>query len=139
MENKKTILIIEQEANIANGLKSILQREGYDAIPVFSYYYLKEACEDKNPDLVIINIYIPKELGLNILRKIRASFPNLPIIAMSVYSSSFTKRELSRLGADDFIAKPFDLKYITAKVEELINNKNRYPAEICQSALSSRF
>lgn len=124
MKNKKTILIIEQETNIANGLKSILQKEGYTAVSVFNHYHLKELCEDKKPDLAIINIYIPKEIGLNILRKIKESFPGLPIIAMSVYSNSFTKKELNRLGADDFIAKPFDMKYVTEKVEELISKKN---------------
>lgn len=123
MENKKTILIIEQEANIVNGLKSILEKEGYAVEPIFNYYHFRELCEDKKPDLAIINIYIPKELGLNILHKIKESFPKLPIIAMSVYSNSFTKRELSRLGADDFIAKPFDVKYVKGKVGELIGRK----------------
>lgn len=124
MQNKKTILIIEQETNIANGLKFILRKEGYTAVSVFNYYHFKELCEDKKPDLAIINIYIPKEVGLNILHKIKESFPKLPIIAMSVYSNSFTKKELRRLGVDDFIAKPFDMKYFKEKVEELIGKKN---------------
>jgi len=123
MENKKTILIIEQDTNIANGLKSILEKEDYAVESVFNYYHFKELCKDNKPDLAIINIYIPKEVGLNILHKIKESFPKLPIIAMSIYSNSFTKKELSRLGADDFIAKPFDMKYVTEKVEELILHK----------------
>jgi DNA-binding response OmpR family regulator len=123
MTKKKTILIIEQETNLANGLRSILEKEGYEVISTFNSYCLNELFKDKAPDLAIININIPKELGLNILRKTKETFPSLPIIAMSVYSHSFTKKELNRLGADDFIAKPFDVKYLKGHIEELIGKK----------------
>jgi len=123
MTRKKTILIIEQELNIANGLKAILKKEDYQAVSTYSPYAIKDILEGKEPDLVIINIGIPKELGLNILRKTKESFPYAPIIAMSVYSSSFSSKELKRLGADDFIAKPFDVKCLKEKIEELVEHK----------------
>lgn len=118
MTKKKSILIIEEETNLANGLKRILEREGYRAIPAFSPYHLKEF--DKHPDLAIVNINIPKEFGLSMLRKIKKAFPALPIIAMTVYSNSFTKNELNRLGANDFIAKPFDIRCLKKRIEELL-------------------
>jgi len=124
MTRKKIILIIEQELNIANGLKAILKKEDYQAISTYNLYAIKDILEDKEPDLVIINIGIPKELGLNILRKTKESFPYAPIIVMSVYSSSFSIKELKRLGADDFIAKPFDVKFLKEKIEELIEQKS---------------
>ena len=123
MNKPKTILIIEQEVNVANGLKSILEKDGYKVISAFGYYYIKGLLKNKEPDLAIININIPKELGLNILRRTKESFPRLPIIAMSVYSNSFSKKELERLGADDFIAKPFDIKCFKKRIEELICTK----------------
>lgn len=121
MTKKKSILIIEEETNLANGLKRILEREGYSAIPAFSPYHLKEL--DKHLDLAIVNINIPKEFGLSMLRKIKKAFPSLPIIAMTVYSNSFTKNELNRLGANDFIAKPFDIRCLKKRIEELIGSK----------------
>ena len=123
MTKKKTILIIEQETNLINGLKSILEKGDYEVVSIFNYYFLGELFKDKAPDLAIININIPKELGLNILRKTKETFPSLPIIAMSVYSNSFSKKELNRLGADDFIAKPFDVKYLKERIEVLIGKK----------------
>ena len=123
MTRKKIILIIEQELNIANGLKAILKKEDYQAVSTYSPYAIKDILEGKEPDLVIINIGIPKELGLNILRKTKENFPYAPIIAMSVYSSSFSSKELKRLGADDFIAKPFDVKFLKEKIEELVEHK----------------
>lgn len=127
MEKKKTILVLEQETNLANGLKTILEKEGYTVVSVFNHHDLKELSEDKRPDLAIININIPKEFGLNILRKTKESFLRIPIIALSVYSNSFSKKELSRLGADAFIAKPFDVKYFKEKVKELIGSKKLPP------------
>lgn len=120
MKREKAILIIEQEINLTNGLKAILEKEDYQVISTYSPYAIKDILEDKEPDLVIININIPKELGLNVLRKAKESFPSVPIIAMSVYTNSFSGKELKRLGADDFIAKPFDVNNLKQKIEHLL-------------------
>jgi len=122
IKKKKTILIIGQETNLANGLKAILEKENYQAVSAYSPYAIKDILEDKKPDLVIINIGVPKELGLNILRKTKENFPCAPIIVMSVYSRSFSDRELKRIGADDFFAKPFDIKFLKKRIPELIGN-----------------
>ncbi len=120
MTRKKTIFIIEQEVNLANGLKAILEKEGYQVISTCSAYVIKDILEDKDPGLVIINISIPKQLGLDILRKTKESFPCVPIIAMSVYSSSFSSEELKRFGVDDFITKPFDVNNLKQKIDQLL-------------------
>ncbi len=117
---KKTILILEQEFNVANGLKSILEKEGYGVFTDFVFLYPDERKDTFKPDLIIININVPKELGLNILRKARDNFPGIPLIAMTVYSRSFSKNEISRLGVDDFIAKPFEIEDLKKRIEELI-------------------
>jgi DNA-binding NtrC family response regulator len=104
MNQKKTILIIEQDDNSANGLKLILEREGYNAASLYNSHYIKELCQDKIPALAIINISVSKEFGLNILRRTKETFPKFPIVVVSIYSNSFSRSELARLGADDFIA-----------------------------------
>lgn len=123
MVAKKTVLIIEQEMNLANGLKAILEKEGYEVVTDLHYLNPNNAEISKKPDLVILNINIPKELGLNILRKTKAAYPSLPVIAMSVYSHSFSKNEIKRLGADDFIAKPFEIEQLKKKIEQLMLRK----------------
>ena len=57
------------------------------------------------------------------MRKVKENFPSVPIIAMSVYSNSFSGRELKRLGADDFIVKPFDVNNLKQKIEQLLGKK----------------
>lgn len=117
---KKTILILEQEFNLANGLKAILEKEGYGVLTDFSFLHPDELGEAASPDLIIININVPKEFGLNILRKAKDNFPGISLIAMSIYSRSFSKGEISRLGVDDFIAKPFEIEHLKRRIEELI-------------------
>jgi len=60
MTRERTILIIEQEINLTNGLKAILEKENYQIISSYSPYAIKDILKDKEPDLVIININIPK-------------------------------------------------------------------------------
>jgi DNA-binding NtrC family response regulator len=123
MTQEKTILIIEQEPTVSAGLKAILEKEGYSVVSANNSLHLRELFQDNSPDLAIINISLPKELGLNILRKTNELFPRIPIIAMSVYTNSLSAREIERLGASEFIAKPFDVKFLKEKIEELVEHK----------------
>lgn len=120
MRGKKVILIIEQELNLANVLKAILEKEGYEVAAGAHYLPSGNAYSDKVPDLVILDIYMPQEFGLNILRKVKSDYPSLPVIAMSVYSHSFNRDEIKRFGGDDFIVKPFDVEYLKKMIEELL-------------------
>ena len=123
MACRQTILIIEQDVNQLNGLRSILCKEGYNVISTYNPYALIEILRTTPPDLAIINVNIPKEFGFNILRKTKELLPGLPIIAMSVYSDTLTKRELNRLGADDFMTKPFDVELLKARIAQLAGDK----------------
>ena len=124
MVRNRTILVIEQETSIAAGLKSILEKEGYSVISTYNSQRLKEVSSDGKPDLAIIDIKLPREFGLNILRKIKELFPKMPIIAMSVYSNSLSVNELRRLGASEFITKPFDVERLKAKIGQLLKRKS---------------
>ncbi|MFH1655630.1 MAG: response regulator [Candidatus Omnitrophota bacterium] len=124
MNQKKTVLIIEQDDNFANGLKRILEKEGFNVVSLYDFHYIKELCQDAIPDLAIINISASKEFGLNMLRRTKEIFPKLPIVAVSVYGNSFSRRELARLGADDFIAKPFYVNYLKCRIEKLAGASN---------------
>jgi DNA-binding response OmpR family regulator len=124
MGRKKTILIIEQESNLAGGLKRILEKQGYNAVALYNSHDVRKLCQDAIPDLAIININVPKEFGLNILRRTKEDFPRLPIVAVSVYSNYFSRSELSRLGVNDFIAKPFDVNYLKSRIEKLVGAHN---------------
>lgn len=120
MVRNRTILVIEQEINIAERLKSLLEKEDYLVISAYTSRHLKEIFKDHGPDLAIININLPKAFGLNILRKTKELFPKIPVIAMSVSSNSLSANELKRLGANEFITKPFDAERLKSKIGQLL-------------------
>jgi len=124
MVRDRTILVIEQETNIAEGLKSILEKEGYSVVSAYTSRHLKEIFKEHGPDLTIININLPKEFGLNILRKTKELFPKIPVIAMSVHSNSLSANELKRMGASEFITKPFDVESLKSKIGKLLKRKD---------------
>jgi len=120
MVRDRTILVIDQETSIAEGLKSILEKEGYSIVSAYTSRHLKEIFKERGPDLAIININLPKQFGLKILHKVKELFPKVPVIAMSVYSNSLSANELKRLGASEFITKPFDVESLKSKIGQLL-------------------
>jgi len=120
IKKKRIILILEQELNLADGLRAILEKEGYGVLTDFSLLHPNGLGIFSKLDLIIISINVPKDLGLNILRKAKNNFPGIPLIALSVYSRSFSKNEISRLGVNDFITKPFEIEYLKKRIEELM-------------------
>jgi two-component system NtrC family response regulator len=120
MVRNRTILVIEQETSIAEGLKSILEKEGYSVISVYTSRHLKEMFKEHGPDLAIININLPKKFGLNILHKTKELFPKIPVIAMSVHSNSLSTNELKRIGASEFITRPFEAESLKLKIGQLL-------------------
>lgn len=120
MVRNRIILVIEQETNIAEGLKAILDKEGYSVISVYASRHLKEMFKERGPDLAIININLPKKFGLNILHKTKELFPKIPVIAMSVHSNSLSANELKRIGASEFITRPFDAESLKLKIGQLL-------------------
>jgi len=123
LTKNKTILILERDFNLASGLKTILEREGYNVLADFSLLDPDERGDFSKVDLIIININMPKKFGLSILRKVNDTLPGVPLIAMSVYAHSFSKNEISRLGVDDFVSKPFEIEYLKGRIEALISRK----------------
>lgn len=116
----RTILVIEQETSIAEGLKSILEKEGYSVVSAYALRQLKEIFKERGPDLAIININLPKGFGLNILYKIKELFPKMPAIVMSACSNSLSANELKRLGAGEFITSHFDAESLKLKIGQLL-------------------
>lgn len=120
MNRKKIILIIEQYDNSTSGLRCILEKEGYSVISLYSSHYIQRLCCGRIPDLAVISVNMPKAFGISILRSLREVFPGIPIVAVSLYGNSLSKNELARLGADDFIGKPFDIDHFRNRIARLM-------------------
>ena len=115
-DTKKTILIIDDEKLIVDILTHNLNKEGYNTIEAYDGETGIEMAFEKKPDLILLDIMLPKADGLTVCKKIRSSL-NVPIIMLSARSEEIDKILGLELGADDYITKPFSVRELVARVK----------------------
>jgi two-component system alkaline phosphatase synthesis response regulator PhoP len=117
-------LIVEDDEAIAAGLALNLKIEGYASTVVTDGVLALERIEQEPPDLVLLDISLPRKNGLDVLRELRASGSNLPVIILSARQDEFDKVAALRLGADDYVTKPFGLAELLARLVAVLRRSN---------------
>lgn len=113
------ILVVDDDPNISDMLKLHLEKEGYDVktaadgIEGISFFKVYE------PDLVLLDIMLPKKDGYAVCREIREMSPGKPIIMVTAKGETFDQVLALELGADDFVQKPVDMKVLIARIKAL--------------------
>lgn len=115
-DNKKTILIVDDEQPIVDILVYNLQKEGYNTLEANDGEEAIKIAFDKKPNLILLDIMLPKIDGLTVCKKIR-NFLNIPIIMISAKDEEIDKILGLELGADDYITKPFSVRELIARVK----------------------
>ena len=115
-EAKKTILIVDDEKPIVDLLLYNLKAEGYNTIEAYDGETAIEMAFEQKPDLILLDIMLPKADGLTVCKKIR-NFMNVPIIIISAKGEEIDKILGLELGADDYITKPFSVRELIARVK----------------------
>ena len=111
------ILIIEDDADINGLLKRILEEAGYETGQAFSGTEAAFYVERKTPDLILLDLMLPGMSGEEFLEKMREKNAAVPVIVLSAKSALKDKVALLKLGADDYITKPFEPEEVAARVE----------------------
>lgn len=114
---KKKIMIIDDEAGICDILKKLFQSEGYEVIAVTDSEKAIDMIKKENPCCILLDIKMPKVSGMDILSKVREYDDKINIIMITGYGTLESAVESMRLGAFDYITKPFDMEYIKNLVE----------------------
>ena len=117
-----TLLICDDEANIVSGLKYAFEDEGYDVLTASDGQMAWEKINSNNIDLVITDLRMPGMSGYDLLKKISASYPTLPVIVLTGHGTIETAVETMRDGAIDFFTKPVDLDKLILVVKKSISN-----------------
>ena len=115
-ETSQEILIVEDDEAIAAGLALNLKIEGYASSVVTDGVAALARITDDPPDLGLLDISLPKKNGLDVLRELRAAGNNVPVIILSARQDEFDKVAALRLGADDYVTKPFGLAELLARL-----------------------
>ena len=130
MEQKKTVLIVEDEKNIVDIIRFNLQRTGYNTLEAYDGEAGLAMAREKKPDLILLDVMMPKMMGFDVCRALRAEGDNVPVIILTAREEEEDKILGLEIGADDYITKPFSVRELMARVKAHI----RRVALIRQSA-----
>lgn len=112
----KKILVVEDEKPIADILQFNLEKEGYKVIVAYDGEEALEKVEKEVPDLVLLDVMLPKKDGMEVCREIRKKY-HMPIIILTAKDSEIDKVLGLELGADDYVTKPFSTRELIARVK----------------------
>ena len=116
-EQQKTVLIVEDEKNIVDILRFNLQREGYRTVEAYDGADGLEKARSENPDIILLDVMLPKMIGFDVCRTLRDEGNNVPVIILTAREEEADKVLGLELGADDYITKPFSVRELLARVK----------------------
>ena len=115
-DDKKTILVVDDEQSIIDILVYNLKKEGYNTIEASDGMQAVEMAISEKPDLILLDIMLPKMDGLTACKKIKNAL-NVPVLILSAKDEELDKIVGLELGADDYITKPFSVRELMARVK----------------------
>lgn len=121
MKNK--ILIVDDDLNICELLRLYLEKEGFETVVANDGEQAVDLALKKQPDLILLDIMLPKLDGWQVCREIRKTM-DTPIIMITAKGEVFDKILGLELGADDYVTKPFDTKEVVARVKAVLRRSN---------------
>ncbi len=127
MANEK-ILIVDDDKNICELLRLYLQKEGYTTVIANDGEAAVSCYDSEKPDLILLDVMMPKMDGWETCRKIRAK-GTVPIIMLTAKGEVFDKVLGLELGADDYMVKPFDAKEVVARIKAVLRRMVAAPQE----------
>src|SRR2546421_8012205 len=123
------ILIVEDEPAMVAGLRDNFEFEGYDVIIAPDGVAGLERALKEAPDLVILDVMMPRMSGLDVCKQLKSKRPSLPIIMLTARGQEVDKVVGLELGADDYVTKPFSIRELLARVKAVMRRARPGPQE----------
>ena len=124
-EPKKTILIVEDDEAMMLGLEENLKYEGYNVLTAVDGETGLKLAMEKKPDLILLDIVLPRMTGYQVCRTLRDQGSAVPIIMLTARGEEVDKITGFDMGADDYVTKPFSIKELLARVKALLRRVDK--------------
>ena len=135
-----SILVVEDDVDIATILQDRLQTMGYEVMTVYDGQAALDTLEKVTPTLVLLDLQLPKVNGMEVLRRARKDWPDLPAVVMTAHGTIALAVEAMKEGAVDFITKPFDAEYLNLVISKVLERGDlKRTVTALRSELESRF
>ena len=121
------ILIVEDEPAMVAGLRDNFEYEGYEVISAGDGVEGLDRALSENPDLVVLDVMMPRMSGLDVCKQLKVKQPALPIIMLTARGQEIDKVVGLELGADDYVTKPFSIRELMARVKAVLRRAAPQP------------
>ena len=129
----KKVLIVDDEKAIVDILDFNLKKEGYDTLGAYDGQDGLEKAREEKPDLILLDVMLPKMDGFEVCRRLRAEGDNVPIIMITAREEETDKVFGLEIGADDYITKPFSMRELMARVQANLRRTRRPDPEAAKA------
>src|SRR3982750_2678628 len=123
------ILIVEDEPAMVAGLRDNFEYEGYEVISAADGVQGLDRALSENPDLVVLDVMMPRMSGLDVCKQLKVKKPSLPIIMLTARGQEIDKVVGLELGADDYVTKPFSIRELMARVKAVLRRSHTVPKD----------
>ncbi len=124
MNKKETILIVDDEKDMRFYIENLITSFGYNAASVGSGYEAIEKVKAINPALILLDLMMPEMDGIEVLRRLKEINGDIPVIMLSAHGSTDNVVKAMKIGASDFINKPFEPEVIEITLSQVLERKN---------------
>ncbi len=131
-QNRAKILVVEDEPNMVVGLRDNFEFEGYEVITALDGVEGLQMALQESPDLVVLDVMMPRMSGLEVCKQLRAQRASIPIIMLTARGQEVDKVVGLELGADDYVTKPFSIRELLARVKAVLRRTSVLPKDLDQ-------
>lgn len=124
---KRRILVVDDEDNLRTMLVAALKFEGYDVVAAADGREGLRSVKESKPDLIVLDVMMPELDGFGMLKRLRESGDRTPVVFLTAKDTSADAVAGLGLGADDYLAKPFSLEELVARVEAVMRRVDSSP------------
>ena len=130
--SEKKVLIVDDEKNICEIIRLYVEKEGYKTAIAYDGEQALLLFESEKPDIILLDVMMPKKDGWQVCREIRAKY-DVPIIMLTAKGETIDKVLGLEFGADDYVVKPFDAKELVARIKAVLRRYHSNPKNIQDS------